>query len=168
MAAIKEPPLVLGVLSGISYVSGIDYYKGINEGYAALVGKKHLMPPNPLMVMVSVDCDVYAKMLVAREWEGVSQHLLKGIDRLVLAGCNMICIASNTGHIVYPAITSKYPDVSVLHIADATAAAIKAKGLDTVGLLGTEPTMRERYLRDRLQHHGITTLIPEKDEDLNQ
>lgn len=27
MAAIKEPPLVLGVLSGISYVSGIDYYK---------------------------------------------------------------------------------------------------------------------------------------------
>lgn len=75
--------------------------------------------------MVSVDCDVYAKMLVAREWEGVSQHLLKGIDRLVLAGCNMICIASNTGHIVYPAITSKYPDVSVLHIADATAAAIK-------------------------------------------
>ena len=49
------------------------------------------MPPNPLLVMVSVDCDVYAKMLVAREWEGVSQHLLKGIDRLVLAGCNMIC-----------------------------------------------------------------------------
>ena len=63
---------------------------------------------------------------------------------------------------------SKYPEMSVLHIADATAAAIKAKGLTTVGLLGTEPTMRERYLRDRLQHHGITTLIPEKDEDLNQ
>ena len=83
--------------------------------------------------MVSVDCDVYAKMLVAREWEGVSQHLLKGIDRLVLAGCNMICIASNTGHIVYPAITSKYPDVSVLHIADATAAAIKVSTEQLVG-----------------------------------
>ena len=42
--------------------------QGINEGYAKLVGKVHLMPPNPLMVVVSVDCDVYAKMLTEGKW----------------------------------------------------------------------------------------------------
>ena len=44
-------------------VSGVDYYKGICEQYAQLKGKRHLMPPNPLMLLASVDCDVYAKML---------------------------------------------------------------------------------------------------------
>jgi hypothetical protein len=53
---MEAPPV--GILSGISYVSGMDYYKGVNEQYAALVGKRQLMPPNPLMLMASVDCDV--------------------------------------------------------------------------------------------------------------
>jgi aspartate/glutamate racemase len=72
-----------GILSGISYVSGVDYYKGICEKYAEasqhvpllsshhantapscqIKGKNHLMPPNPLLLMCSVDCDAYAKML---------------------------------------------------------------------------------------------------------
>lgn len=39
------------------YVSGLDYYRGINEQYIALMGKGHLMPPNPNVLMASVDCD---------------------------------------------------------------------------------------------------------------
>ena len=50
---MEAPPV--GILSGISYVSGIDYYKGICEQYAELVGKRHLMPPNPLLFLASVD-----------------------------------------------------------------------------------------------------------------
>ena len=50
-------------------MSGIDYYKSVNEGYAKLIGKRHLMPPNPLVVMASVDCDIYAQMLTDRDWK---------------------------------------------------------------------------------------------------
>ena len=75
-----------------------------------------MMPPNPLIVMVSVDCDMYAKMLVAKDWEGVKQHLLKGIDRLVLAGCNLITIASNTGHISYPVSRACKENLLALHL----------------------------------------------------
>ena len=50
---MEAPPV--GILSGISYVSGIDYYKGICEQYAELVGKRLLMPPNPLLFLASVD-----------------------------------------------------------------------------------------------------------------
>jgi hypothetical protein len=40
-----------------------------------------------------VDCDEYARMLVAKDWSGVQKYLLEqGVDRVVRAGCNLICI----------------------------------------------------------------------------
>lgn len=112
---------VVGILSGISFVSGLDYYKGINEIYSNIIGKQHVIPANPFLIMVSVDCDVYAKMLTEKNWEGVKSHLMTGIDRLVAAQIDVLCIASNTGHIAYPAIVHKHPILDFLHIADCTA-----------------------------------------------
>ena len=92
-----EGKYVLGILTGISPVSGVDYYRGIGDNYGKLKGTSHLMPPNPTIVMSSVDCDVYAKRLTERDWEAVYKHLVAGAARLVSAGCNLLVIASNTG-----------------------------------------------------------------------
>jgi aspartate racemase len=51
-----------------------------------------------------------------------------------------------------------------LHLGDATAAAVRATGLDTVGLLGTAFTMEQAFYRDRLASHGLEVLVP-GDED---
>ena len=56
---------VVGILSGISPVSGADYYTQICTRYGALLGKGKLMPPNPLLAMVSVDC---TRVHMARGW----------------------------------------------------------------------------------------------------
>lgn len=69
-----------------------------------------------------------------------------------------------SGHIAVPAIEEMYPTLEILHIADCTAKAIQAQGITTVGLIGTEPTMREAYLKDRLARHGITVIIPPEHE----
>jgi aspartate racemase len=53
--------------------------------------------------------------------------------------------------------------IPLIHIADATAVAIKTKGLTTVGLLGTRYTMELDFYRGRLeQSHGLKVLIPEE------
>ena len=154
----------LGLLTGVSYQSGLDYYKNVNEKYMQLVPKGHLMPPNPLMVMVSVDCDVYAKMLaIDKDWDGVAEYISHGVGRLVKAEVDFLVICSNTAHLAVPRIGELYPRMPVLHIADTTARAIKAKGLTCVGLLGTEPTMREEYLKLQLRKHGIATIVPDSD-----
>jgi len=163
MSAKNDRPMI-GVLTGISYVSGIDYYRGINEGYAQICGKGEIIPPNPLMIMASVDCDKYASMLTKKNWAGVEEHLMVGVDCLVKSGMDLLCIASNTGHLAFNAIQRKYPDLAVLHIADCTAREIKKKGLKTIGLIGTQPTMEENYLKDRLKLHGIETLTPDPSE----
>ena len=46
-----------GILTGVSYVSGIDYYKHINEECTRGREKGRLMPPNPQIILASVDCD---------------------------------------------------------------------------------------------------------------
>ena len=167
MAAEKKP--VLGLLTGISYVSGVDYYRGISERFGVLLGGKgKLMPRNPLLSLVSVDCDEYAYALTQERWDDVYAHLLSGVDMLVASGIDVLVIVSNTGHMCLPVVAAKHPSLRVLHIADCTARAITARGFTKVGLLGTEPTMRRRYLKDRLALHGVETLVPERDEDLRQ
>lgn len=93
---------------------------------------------------------------------------LSGVDKLVKAGIDFLVIASNTGHIGVPAICRGYPDLPVLHIADCTAKAITTRGIKCVGLLGTEPTMRERFLIDRLEQHGLHVLVPDSEQDMSR
>ncbi len=151
----------LGILTGISYVSGVDYYRGIHERVLAKTPVRHLMPPNPPITMVSVDCDEYAYHLTERAFDRVAAYLLQGVDKLVATGCDLLVIASNTGHICVPAVEAAHPQLDVLHIADCSAHQLKKLGVGQVGLVGTQPTMEESYLHDRLARHGITTMIPE-------
>ena len=66
--ARQMPQIELGLLTGVSYQSGLDYYKNINERYMKLVPKGKLMPPNPLLLMVSVDCDGLSGLRTQRCW----------------------------------------------------------------------------------------------------
>ena len=79
----RDRGVIAGVLTGISYVSGIDYYKGINERVRSRLPTGHLFSPNPSLVMVSVDCDEYAHKLINKDWSGVSNYLLAGLLRCV-------------------------------------------------------------------------------------
>jgi aspartate racemase len=122
------------------------------------------MVPNPPIVMASVDCDEYVHYLTSKAFDKVAEHLLDGVRKLAAAGCNLLVIASNTGHIAVPAIEREFPSLRILHIADCFAYRLKQQGISNVGLIGTKPTMEEDYLRSRLSLHGITTVVPQEEE----
>ncbi len=71
----------------------------------------------------------------------------------------MLC--TNTMHKVAAAMTSATP-LPLLHIADATAQQIKARGLNRIGLLGTRFTMEQDFYKARLAAQGIEVLIPDQ------
>jgi len=60
--------------------------------------------------------------------------------------------------------------IPLIHIGDATAQRIRAKGYRRVGLLGTKFTMEEDFYIDRLRAHDLDVLIPSADEraDVNR
>jgi len=159
MSEMQSDNLNVGILTGISYVSGIDYYKAINEQYTELVPGK-IMNKNPSISMVSVDCDRYVQYLTAGDYAGVSEYLLAGVKPLVEPS-DFLMIASNTGHIAYDSIRQAYPSLSILHIADCTARAIKKKGLRKVALVGTPFSMNQDLcLIPRLRRHGLEIITP--------
>jgi aspartate racemase len=64
-------------------------------------------------------------------------------------------------HKVAPAIEAAVA-IPLLHIADPTAAQIKAAGYHRVGLLGTRFTMEQDFYLGRLrEQHGIEVLVPD-------
>ncbi len=155
----------LGILTGISYISGIDYFTGINKAVIEGTPIGKIMRPNPSIVMVSLDCDRYVHFLTTGAYQEVDEYLIGGVGRLVAAGCNTLVIASNTGHICVPAVQKKYPDLNILHIADCCAAELLDHGHRRIALLGTQPTMEQPYLKERLAEHGIETIIPTDSND---
>lgn len=80
--------------------------------------------------------------------------------RLEAAGADMLLICTNTMHRMAPDIQAAVR-IPLLHIADPTAAHIKAARFRKVGLLGTAFTMEQAFYKDRLSgHHGLDVLVP--------
>jgi len=56
-------------------------------------------------------------------------------------------------------------NIPLLHIADATAQAVKQRELDTIGLLGTRFTMEKEFYRGRLEEsQQLKVLIPDREK----
>ena len=58
-------------------------------------------------------------------------------------------------------------NIPLLHVAQATADAVKKQGMDTVGLLGTRFTLSIGFYTDFMGTQGVKTIVPtaaEQDE----
>jgi len=146
----------LGLIGGMSWESTIPYYRQINETVKARLGGLH----SARLVLYSVDFQEIKRLQHAGQWDAAGELLAQAADRLQGAGAQGLVLCTNTMHKVAPQIEAAV-GIPLLHIADPTAAAIRAAGLSRVGLLGTRFTMEEDFYRARLaERHGLDVLIP--------
>ena len=79
-------------------------------------------------------------------------------------GADFVVICTNTMHRMADEV-QQHIQIPLLHIADTTAQAIKARGLGKVGLLGTRFTMEEDFYKGRLvKRHQLEVIIPTEEE----
>ena len=116
------------------------------------------------MVMVSVDFAPVQALQDRGDWTELGRLMVRAAKTLEGAGAEAIVICANTMHQLAPDIEGAVR-LPILHIADAAAAAVKAKGLNSVGLLGTRFTMEMDFYRARLEKaHGLEVLVPDAPE----
>lgn len=152
----------IGMLGGMSWESTLEYYRILNEETARRLGGLSSAP----VLVHSVNFAELHSLLELEEWECIAAHLGWLGRGLRLAGADFLLICTNTMHRVAEEI-SLCADLPVLHIGDATGAAVRRAGLGRVGLLGTLPTMEQEFMRDRLAAQGLEVLVPEQqDRDL--
>ena len=152
----------IGLLGGMSWESTELYYRLINEGVKQKLGGLH----SARIALVSVDFQEIETMQHAADWQGAGRALAQAAQQVEAAGADFLLICTNTMHKVALEIQAAI-QIPVLHLADATAKRIRAQGLQTIGLLGTNFTMEQDYYKGRLEAHGLNVLVPPKaDRDI--
>ena len=145
----------IGLIGGMSWESTALYYKRINERVRDRMGKLHSAP----LLLYSYDFEAIKQMQYAGRWNEAAASLAEVARRLEDAGARAIVLCTNTMHKLAPDIVASVT-VPFIHLGDATAQRIRAKGYRRVGLLGTKFTMEEDFYIDRLRAHDLDVLVP--------
>src|SRR5512142_305748 len=150
----------IGLLGGMSWESSAEYYRFLNEEVRARCGGLHSAD----CLLRSVDFTDIEPLQRSGRWDEAGARLAAEARALVGAGTEIVVLCTNTMHKVAEAINAAV-DVQFVHIADATADAIKARGLETVGLLATAYTMEQDFYVGRLREtHGLDVLVPDAED----
>lgn len=148
----------IGLLGGMSWESSLEYYRILNETVKARLGGFHSAD----CLMYSVDFDEVEALQHQDKWDELTEMMIDAAQRIETGGAEILVICTNTMHKMAPEMQAAI-QIPLLHIADAAGEAIKAQGLQTVGLLGTKFTMEGDFYRKRLsERFGLNVLIPEE------
>ena len=127
----------IGIIGGMSPESTVLYYQIINRETNRRLGGNR----SAKILLDSVDFEEIVRLQKSGDWAAA-------------------------GNVLAPAI-EQAAGIPLLHVVDATAAAIKRQGLSAVGLLGTRFTMSDGFYTERMGSQGVQTITPtaaEQDE----
>ncbi|WP_346236334.1 aspartate/glutamate racemase family protein [Niabella insulamsoli] len=147
----------LGLVGGISWVSTTDYYRYINEGVNRKLGGLNYAE----CLIYSVNFQQIHDNNTKGDWDATFQLLSEACDSLQKAGAAGILLCANTMHLLAERIAT-HIQVPLIHVAEATAAVIKAQELKKVALLGTRFTMEQDFFKNKLAEQGIETVVPDE------
>lgn len=154
---------VFGLIGGTSWHSTIEYYRYINESVNERFGNN----TNPPLMVFTMDQAQVHKYQLENNWSGIADMLVEGGKRLENAGVEKLMFCANTPHKVYDQV-AKQLDTPILHIADATADAIKERDIKKVGFLGTKYSMTEDFITQRIEDNDIEVLVPTAPEVIEE
>lgn len=145
----------LGLIGGISAESTAVYYRELNRLVRARLGGLH----SAELILWSVDFAPIAALQAQDDWDATGARLAAVARRLEAAGAEAIVICANTMHINAAQVQAAVA-APLIHIADATATALSARGVRRPLLLATRFTMEKAFYRDRLTEAGFEVRIP--------
>ena len=149
-----------GLIGGMSWESTVPYYRIINETVRAKLGGLH----SARCVLWSFDFQEIETLQHRGNWDELTRRMVDAAKAVERADADFIVICTNTMHKMADQVQAAV-GIPLLHIADATAGAIRAAGLSKVGLLATRFTMEEDFYKGRLsEKHGLEVIIPEEDD----
>ena len=145
----------IGILGGMSPESTAEYYQHITRTYTERFGDHNY----PEIVIYSVRFQPYIEWQRTGRWALIAAGLREAARRLAAAGAELIVIATNTMHMVFDEVQAGV-DVPMLSLLEAVGDEIQARGMRTVGLLGTRYTMELPFYPRALGQRGISVLAP--------
>ena len=147
----------IGLIGGMSWESTIVYYKLLNEQARERLGGLH----SAELVLWSFDFHEIEALQAAGDWAAATARMVDAGRRVEGAGADCLVICTNTMHKMADAVAGAVA-VPLIHIADATAAAITRTEARRPLLLATRYTMEQDFYKGRLRdRHGLDVMVPD-------
>jgi aspartate racemase len=147
----------IGLIGGMSWESSATYYRLLNEGVRDRLGPT----ASARCILWSFDFAEIEALQHAGDWQGLTERMVDAARWLEAAGAEALLICTNTMHRMADEVQAAV-GVPLVHIADPTAARIRADGHRRVALLGTAFTMEQDFYRARLAaRHGLHVMVPD-------
>ncbi|MGE3364262.1 MAG: aspartate/glutamate racemase family protein [Rhizobiaceae bacterium] len=149
----------LGLIGGMSWESTAIYYRLMNEMVRERLGGVH----SAKLLLWSFDFFDVAERQHAGDWAGATAIMIDAARKLEGAGAEAVVICTNTMHRMADDVQAAI-SIPIIHIADATAEAMKKAGVSKPILLATRFTMEEHFYKGRLaEKHDIQPVVPDAD-----
>jgi len=147
----------IGLVGGMSWESTALYYSLLNELVRERLGGYH----SARCLVSSVDFAPVEEMQRAGDWDAAGALLASAARSLHAGGADFLVLCTNTMHRVAEEVQAAVP-LPLLHIADATAEAVRRAGCRRPALLATRFTMEAEFYKSRLRdRHGIEAIVPD-------
>ena len=149
----------IGILGGMSAASTQIYYRELCAMTRERLGGLH----SPELLIRSLDFARIEALQMKGDWSSAGVILNNEAKALERGGAHVIVLATNTMHKLASEMMTGV-NIPFVHIADATAQAIKTKGLRNPGLMATAFTMEQSFYTDRLIASGLSPVIPNESD----
>lgn len=150
----------IGMIGGMSWESTSVYYSLVNRGVNRALGGNS----SASCVVYSVDFAEIERLQYAGDWDALRARVLDAGQALKRAGADFAVLCTNTMHKVVDGFEAE-TGLPLIHIVDAVGEAVAARGISSVGLLGTVFTMEQGFYKHKLRRdYGLEVLVP-GDED---
>ncbi len=147
----------IGLIGGMSWESTIVYYQLLNRMARDRLGGLH----SAKLILWSFDFAEIEACQAAGDWARATGLMIEAARNVERGGAECLVICSNTMHKLADEVQQAV-GIPLLHIADATAFAIKASGVQRPLLLATGYTMEHDFYKGRLRDlHGIEVEVPD-------
>jgi aspartate racemase len=151
----------LGILGGMGPAASAEYVVRLIQQTPATCDQEHI----PFVLWSDPTVPDRSTSLLNKDDKPLP-YLLAGIKGLFSAGCNLIVIPCNTAHFWYSELVRQNPRVTIIHIVDSVADALRDVNVtnSTVGLMGTQATIELGLYQYKLNKQGWDCIVPTKEE----
>lgn len=144
------------MLGGMSATSTQIYYRELCRLTSERLGGLH----SPELLIRSLDFAGIEALQAEGNWDRAGDILNAEAMALQHGGADFLILATNTMHKLADRMMQGL-SLPLLHIADATAAVVRGKGLHRPGLIATAFTMEQSFYLDRLIAAGLDPIVPD-------
>ena len=133
----------------------------VADAYQRAIVSNAALTSAPLVETVDGQC-VHG-LAQALDAQGLADHLLPAIDRLQGRGANLVALTSVTAHLAHHLLRQR-TELPVIDVSDAVLKATISRRDRAVFLLGSNPTMRQRFLKTPIVLSHIAVITPSSAE----